>query len=309
MKCLIIGGGGFVGSWLTHELISRKHQVVVIDPFVFYTDWGAVRAKKIRQFKKDVLLKGAKIYKKKFEDGGEEIIKKEKPDIVIHLAGIPLERVDDFDISLKQLTDDVGMTYKIIMAVKSNPVKKFVFMSSISAYGDCNALIDEEHNLIPKTPYGVMKASGEFLTKSELDNWNVVRTTNIYGFGDMNGRASNIIINKILNKENFWINKNIVMDFIYVKDLVSGIADVALKAPDGETFHISGNNAIGLNDFIKVLQKYFTLNYEVRDIKDRPTRGTMDNKKAKKMIGWSPKMNVETGLADYVKYVKKYKIA
>lgn len=309
MKILIVGGGGFVGSWLARELISRKHSVVIIDPFIFYSDWDRKSIKSINEFKKKNLLKGAKVYRKKFEEAGEEILKKEKPDILIHLAGIPLERINDFEICAKQITEDLALTHRIIEAIKQTPVKKFVFMSSISAYGDCEDIINEEHQLIPKTPYGLSKAGGEFLTKAKLDNWNVVRTTNIYGFGDMNSRASNIILSKILKGEKFWINKNIVMDFIYVKDLVRGIADVALKAPAKEVFHISGGHAVSLFKFVDILKRYFKFEVEVKDLQDRPKRGTMDNKKAKKIIGWFPKMSLEKGVADYIKYVKKFKFA
>lgn len=309
MKFLIIGGGGFVGSWLTRELLSRGHSVVIIDPFIYYSDLDKPRLRKINNFKNEYLLKGVKIYHKKFEDGGEKILKKEKPDILIHLAGIPLERTDDNKICIKQLTDDVVLTYKIVETVKKTKLKKFIFMSSISAYGDCEDIIDEEYLLLPKTPYGISKASSEFLIKAQLNNWNIIRTTNIYGFADLNARASNIIVGKILKGENFWINKNIMMDFIYVKDLVSGIADVALKAPTKEVFHISGNNAISLMEFVNILKKHFTFEHEVRDIHDRPRRGTMDNKKARKIIGWSPKMNIDKGVADYTKYVKEYGIA
>jgi nucleoside-diphosphate-sugar epimerase len=39
MKILIIGGGGFVGSWLTHNLVSQKNEVVVIDPSIYFSPW------------------------------------------------------------------------------------------------------------------------------------------------------------------------------------------------------------------------------------------------------------------------------
>jgi len=310
MKCLIIGGGGFVGSWLTHELISRRHKVVIIDPFIYYSSWDEKTKKIIYKFKKENLLKGAKIYKKKFEDGGKKILEKEKPNVVILLAGIPLEKPTEFEFSLKQLTEDIGLTYQVIKAVKDNPyIKKFIFMSSISAYGNCDDVITEETSLVPRTPYGITKACGEFIVASELDNWNVVRTTNIYGFGDMNGRGNNIILNKILKGEKFWVNREIVMDFTYVKDLVRGIADVVSKAPPKETFHISGGHARKLLDYVNILNKYFKFDYEVKDIHDRPKRGTMDNHKAQKLLGWKPKYNFETAVGDYIKYVKKYNIA
>lgn len=309
MKIIIVGGGGFVGSWLTRELISRKNQVVVIDPFIFHSDRNKKSIKIIHEFKKENLLKKAKVYHNKFEENGEDILKKEKPDILIHLAGIPLERINDYEICLKQITEDIALTYKIIGAIKKIPVKKFVFMSSISAYGDCQDVIDETFPLVPKTPYGVSKASSEFLITASLDNWNIVRTTNVYGFGDMNSRASNIILSKILEGERLWINKNIVVDFINIKDLVKGIADVALKAPTKEVFHISGNHAVSLFKFVDILKKYFKFDVEIKDIHDRPKRGTMNNLKAKRIIGWSPTLNLEEGIGDYIKYVKKYKVA
>lgn len=308
MKILIIGGGGFIGSWLTRECLRRGHNVVVIDPFIYYSSWDEKTKKIIDKFKKEKLLKGAKIYKHKFEERGEKILKKEKPDYVIYLAGIPLEKATDFNLSLKQLTEDIGLTYRVLKAIKDHPVKKFIFMSSIAAYGDCGDVILETGSLIPKTPYGVTKASGEFLVQAELTNWNIIRTTNVYGFGDMNARASNLIINKILRKEKFWVNSIIDMDFTYVKDLVAGIAEVLLNAPIGETYHISGGRARKLIEYVKILGKHFTFEYEINELKDRPRRGTMNNKKARKMLGWFPKMDIEKGITDYIKYVKKYDI-
>ncbi|OGE34536.1 hypothetical protein A3C32_04300 [Candidatus Daviesbacteria bacterium RIFCSPHIGHO2_02_FULL_41_14] len=309
MKVLVIGGAGFVGSWLTHELLSRKFEVVVIDPGVHYSNWDIKTKKIITKFKKEQLLKGAKIHKRKFEDVGNKILKKGKFDCVIHLAGTPLEKADDFDFSLKQLTEDIGLTYRVIKAVKETTVKKFIYMSSIAAYGDCDDVITEMDSLVPKTPYGVTKACGEFLVKSELNNWNVIRTTNVYGFGDMNSRASNSIINKILKGEKFWVNSSIDLDFTYVKDLVSGIADVLQKAPNSETYHISGGKAKKLVHFVKFLKAHFKFEYEIKDIQDRPKRGTMDRKKIKKAIGWFPKTNLKSGIEDYMKYIKQYNIA
>ncbi len=309
MKFVVIGGGGFVGSWLTRELLVRKQNVVVIDPFIHFSTWDQKTKKIIEKFKANDLLKGAKVHKKSFEDGGVAILAKENPDVVIHLAGIPLEKATDFDFSLNQLTKDITLTYHVVGAMKKLPDTKFVFMSSIAAYGECDDVITESFPLNPRTPYGMTKALGEYLTQSELTNWNIIRTTNVYGFGDMNGRASNTIINKILKGERFAVNNVIAMDFTYVKDLVKGIADVALKAPKQKIYHISGGKARKLTDFVTILREHYEFDYDLQDVKDRPKRGTMDNTKIKKEIGWSPQTVLESGMKDYLKYVKKYKIA
>lgn len=310
MKCLIIGGGGFVGSWLCKEMTDRGHDVVVIDPFVYYSNWTEKKKKIIREFKKKNLLYKSKVYDDKFENIGKKIMVKEKPDTVVHLAGAPLEKADDDEFSLRQLKDDVGLTFEVIRAVKDSPcVKKFVFMSSIAAYGDCNDTIKETATLLPRTPYGITKASGEFLVQSDLTNWNIVRTTNVYGFGDMNGRASNIITNRILEGKEVWVNSNIIMDFTYVKDLANGIATIVEKAEDEEIFHISGGKARKLTDLVKILKKKYDFEYEVKSIADRPKRGTMDNSKANEKLGWIPSYSLEKGVEDYLTLVEKYKVA
>ncbi len=309
MKVLIVGGCGFVGSWLAHLLISKKHKVVIIDPQIHFSTWDVNSIKNIVKFKKEKLLNGAKIYRKKFEEGGDSILKIEKPDAVVHLGGIPLEKPKDYEFSLNQLSKDISMTYQVVRAVKDCNIKKFVFMSSISAYGDCGSIFKETRLLLPKTPYGITKAAGEYLVYSELDNWNIVRTTNVYGFGDLNGRASNIILNKILKGEKFWVNSDIKMDFTYVKDLASGIYMLLKKERNQEVFHLSGGHARKLLDYVKILKKHYSFDYEIRKIHDRPNRGTMDNSKARKLLGWKPVANLETGVEDYLKYVKKYKIA
>lgn len=309
MKCLLIGGGGFIGSWLTKYLIDNGYKVVIIDPFTHLPDEDSQKIKIIRDFRRKKLLKNAIIYEGKFEEIGDDVLKKEKPQIVFHLAAHPLEEAFESPISLKQLTEDVELTYKIILSVKKYPINKFIFLSTISVYGHFDYSITENAPLHPITAYGISKASSEFLIKSNLANWIIIRTTNVYGFGDLHNRSTNVIINKIINNEKFWINDNVLLDFIYVLDLVQGLLKVISLSPIKEIFHISGGRADKLEPFIKLLSDYYKLNYEIRHLADRSRRGTMENTKARILLNWSPKMDPEKGIKDYLKYVKKYKFA
>jgi len=308
MKCLLIGGAGFIGSWLTKYLTDIGNKVIIIDPLIQYED-DTPNSQKVREFRNKKLLKKAVIYKRRFEEIGEKIIKKEKPQIVIHLAAYPIEYSFDSPFSLKQLTEDITLTYQIVSLSKEYRIKKFIFLSSISAYGNFDYTITETAALHPTTVYGVSKASGEFLVKSHLDNWIILRTTNVYGFGDLHNRSTNAIINKAIKGEKFWINDSAWLDFIYIKDLVEGILKVVSIAPTKEVFHISGGKAQKLSSFIEYLRPYFKLKYETKHLNDRPSRGTMENSKARMVLGWSPKMNLEKGIKDYLKYVKKYNFA
>ncbi len=308
MKYLLIGGAGFIGSWLTKYLTDLGHKVIIIDPLIQYAQ-NALNNQAIHEFRNKKLLNKAIIYKEKFEEIGEKILKKEKPQIVIHLAAFPLEYSFDSPYSLKQLTEDITLTYQIVSLVKEYQIKKFIFLSSISAYGNFDYTITETAPLHPTTVYGISKASGEFLIKSNLDNWIILRTTNVYGFGDLHNRSTNVVINKAIKGEKFWINDSIWLDFIYIKDLVEGVLKIISHAPVKEIFHISGGKAQKLSSFIKYLHPYFKLKYETKSLFDRPARGTMENSKARMLLNWSPKMDLEKGIKDYLKYVKKYNFA
>jgi len=307
MKCLLIGGAGFIGSWLTKYLTDKGFPVVIVDPIhEFGTDMSHIQ--KVRDFRNKFLLKKATIYKGRFEEIGEKIIKKEKPQIIIHLAGYPLEHSFDSPLSLKQLTEDSALTYQIVLAVKKYPIKKFIFLSSIASYGNFEFSINEKATIRPVTVYGVSKASGEFLTTSYLDNWVIIRSANVYGFADLHKRSVNTILNSALRNEKFWINDKAWLDFIYINDMVEGIHRTITHGPTKEIFHITGGNAQKLSSLIDYLHPHFKLKYQIKHL-DKPSRGTMDNSKARMMLDWSPKMNLEKGIKDYLQYVKKYNFA
>ena len=162
----------------------------------------------------------------------------------------------------------------------------------------------------PKTPYAISKATGEFIVKYGLTNWNIIRTTSVYGFGDTNLRATQVFVNKTLSNEKFWVNSGSLLDFIYIEDLARGIIEVALSDFKEEAFHITGGRAIPLADFAGELKKYFPeIKYEiVKEIKDRPKRGTFDNTKARLLLGWEPDYSLDKGVKEYIKYVKKFNI-
>ncbi|MCX6706167.1 MAG: NAD(P)-dependent oxidoreductase, partial [Candidatus Woesebacteria bacterium] len=226
-------------------------------------------------------------------------------------ASIPIDDPKNDVISRYQILDDTSLTESIVQTLRKVKVEKFVFLSSVFAYGDCDGWSTSETTVLnPKTHYGISKAVGEYIIKAYLDNWNIIRTTSVYGFGDSNLRATQIFINKALNNDNFWVNADTLLDFIYIKDLVGGIADVALSGFKKENFHITGGKALRLVDYVNEIKKYFPkIRYKVKiGLNDRPKRATMDNTKARILLGWEPKYSLAEGVRDYIKYSKKYKI-
>lgn len=308
-KILIVGGGGFIGSWLVKKLIQQKHKVLVIDPFYHFANAPQDLLKKVINFRKKYLLKGSEFINDSYQKIGSETIKNFSPDVLIHLAAISIEGSKDPEISRKQIVEYTDLTEKVASDVRKEKIGKIIFLSSIFAYGDINDWsVSEKARYHPKTPYGISKAIGELIIKAYLDNWNIIRTTSVYGFGDANLRVVQAFVNKALKKESFWVNKDALLDFTYVKDLVEGISAVIDSNFLKEDFHITSGKAILLPELVNELEKHFPkLKYEIKgELNDRPTRGTMDITKARLMLNWEPKYNISSGMKDYLKFVKRF---
>lgn len=311
MKVLLIGGSGFIGSWLSLALKNNSHEVMSIDPVYNHSDYPDELFEKVVSFRTANLLRGVDLVKEDFLlHNLEDKIREFNPDAIVHLAAIPIEKPFEDKISRLQLSQDNELTYKAILLARDLGVERFIYMSSLFAYGDHEYSVSEYHELKPKTAYGIMKASGEFMVRNFISHANIIRTTSVYGFGDGNNRFNQIVINRILQGKEFWINKDAWLDFIYVKDLVTGMVKLLESNILGEAFHISGGRALTMEDFINELsKKYMLKNYEVRSVNDRPKRGTLDNTKARLLLGWEPSYSLETGVEDYLNFVKKYKFA
>jgi dTDP-glucose 4,6-dehydratase len=306
---LLIGGGGFIGSWLTNYLYEHGQRVIVVDYNVYSEEVSSEYNEKVRIARQEEFMRPHEIpyYAFPIARVGTYIMENEKPNIIVNLAATPLEKPFDSQTSQMQLSGDLMIVHDSVCLAKKFNIDKYVYMSSLFAYGDFEGNVTEDQPLNPRTAYGISKATGETIIKSQLDKWNIVRTTSVYGFGDLNNRATQIFINKAINEEPFWINKEAILDYIYVKDFAEGLAKVILDAPVNEAFHISGGKPDSLLAYVQEVQKYYpNIKYEVKSVFDRPKRGSLDNSKAKRLLNWQPQYTLETGVKEYIEYVKKY---
>jgi nucleoside-diphosphate-sugar epimerase len=310
LNFLLIGGGGFVGSWLAKNLVDKGHKVSILDPHYNYFKVDSTKFDSVKKFRTKHLLKKVTSHIGTFEDIGQDLISKNDYDVIVHLAAHAIEKPFDSEISLTQITKDIELTYQITSSIKHTKTKaKLVYMSSSAVYGDYDYATTEHAQLNPKSIYGISKSAGELLIKSTLSNWNIVRANAAYGFGDLGDRATHVLAEKAFNKEKAWVNDSVWCDFVYVKDLAEGIARVAVKAPPGEVFNISGGEPYRLLSYVEELGRYLPLDFELKSVHDRPKRGVLDNSKAKMVLDWHPEFDLVSGVKDYIKYVRKYKTA
>ena len=248
-----------------------------------------------------------------------KLLRKYKPELIYHTAALPLAKIENLNakeasIGSVDATRNILESLSFILSQsKKYKFKRFVYFSSSMVYGDFKTkIVDENSQTNPKEIYGTMKLAGEIVTKG-LSNYydipfTIIRPSAVYGPKDMNQRVSQIFINKAVKGDLIKIHgKNEKLDFTYIDDLVEGVILSSIKQNGiNNTFNITNGKGRSLFEFVNILKKYFpNLNFILKNRdKFRPKRGTLSIKKAKKLIGYNPKITLEKGIKNYLNFLR-----
>jgi UDP-glucose 4-epimerase len=313
-KILIIGGGGNIGSHIADAVIKEGvKELIIIDSFVGgrgeNLKWAIANGNV-------VLVKG--------DIRDRELLKKycEGVDYIFHQAAIRINQCQEDPNLCKEILIDG--TFNVFDAAVKAKVKKVVFASSASVYGEPSYLpMDEKHPLNNKTFYGAAKIVNEELAKAFREKYGMnyigLRYFNVYGPRmDIYGHYTSVMIkwlDKIDNNDPPVIfgNGEQSMDFIYIEDIVSANI-LALKSDVNEGIYNVGTGVeTSLNDLVKQMLNITNpkLNPEYKESKELiiVSKRKAGIEKAKKEIGFEAKIDLETGLKNLIEWRKeKYKI-
>ena len=319
---LITGGLGFIGTALAKKIIkeNKGKLCILLDNFGGYInpsigsfyDYRKLRLQAINKDKYKIERTDTNNFKSVLS-----IIKKYKPEVIYHTAALPLAKVSNVNADeAKQGSIDstINLIDAVNISLKENELKRFVYISSSMVYGDFKKnTVMEDDTKRPKEAYGVMKYCGEKITEGLCKlyglKYSIIRPSAVYGPTDMNRRVSQLFV------EGARKNKKLIveggeekLDFTYIEDLVDGLILAGTKNKGiNETFNITYGKGRRLLDFIKILKKYYpNLNYEIKPKdKSKPSRGTLSINKAKILLGYKPKINLEKGIKKYLDFLNK----
>ena len=290
MKILITGVAGFIGTNLSIYFLKKKHTVFGIDNFDDFN------SKNLKKFRLKILRKEKNFFFNKIDiTNRENLFKyfaKKKIDLIIHLAGQAGVRYSMLNPS-KYINNNIIGFLNIIFSAKKNKVKKIIYASSSSVYGDSKKFPSKEtHKLQQKNIYAVSKKLNEKIaeTYSKLTNINFVglRFFTIYGeFGRPDMFLFKMFKSSITRKK-FYLNNhgNHERDFTYVNDVSLIIEKLLIKKLSNNTiFNICSNNPENILKITEFFKKKNEL--KVKYIKKHKadilkTHG--DNTKLKKTI-------------------------
>ena len=265
MKILVTGSAGFIGYHLVSSLTSNiKNTVIGIDSVNGYysTKVKKIRLKILKQNKNFTFKKINLENTKKLEI----VIKNFQPETVFHIAGQP-GVLYSFKNPLSYKKNNINATKNLSIICKKYKIKKFIFASSSSVYGDQKKFpIKENFKKNPKNYYAKTKLKCEQIIKKIFNKsdteYMIYRFFTVYG---PLGRPD-MFIHKFLNS--IKKNKRILLhnngmnyrDFTYVDDLIKILTLTMKKIPSDKILNICRSNPIKTTNLVNLINKIYGIN-------------------------------------------------
>jgi UDP-glucose 4-epimerase len=304
-KILVTGGAGFIGSHIVDELIKDNHEVTIIDNMS-------------RGFKENVNPK-AKLVMGKITDYESilDLFERNKFEYVFHLAAYSAVGLSHYTKRFSHQSNTLG-SINLINASIINKTKCFVFLSSISVYGDNPVPFTEDMHPKPEEPYGISKYAVELELESSLKNFGlnyiIFRPYNVYGerqhIGDENRNVVGIFIRKFLQGEPLTIVGDGEQKHAFTH--ISDIAPIIARSPFNQQalnqiFNLGSEEISTIKQLAQELSSSFNIQPEIMPlpVKNKIVEGFSSIEKARKYLNFEPKISLKQGIQRMTEWAKK----
>lgn len=304
MKILVTGGAGFIGSHITDLLIENNHEILIID--------------NLSTGQRQNINSKAKFYLEDLSnhDKIKEILEKEKPEIIYHLAA-QIDVRKSVENPVEDAKINIINAINLLELAKNNNVKHFIFSSTGGAiYGDTeNIPTKEEEKELPVSPYGCAKLTIEkylnYYNKVHGMKYTCLRYSNVYGpRQNSKGEAGVIAIffdNMLANITPKIFGGEQTRDFVYVKDIARANL-LALSEQTSNTYNVGTSNKISITELFNKVNSFF--NNQFTPVYEPMKKGEQINSclsfdKIKQHLGWQPTINIEQGLKQTFEWYKE----
>ena len=311
MNFLITGGAGFIGSSLANKLLTKKHKVITVDNFNnFYSPQI-----KEDNVKHNINNPDYKLYRIDIEsmDKLAEIFDKEEIDMIIHLAGRAGVR-PSIEKPVDYIKSNILGTINLLELMKKHNIKKMIFASSSSVYGNCEADIFSEDLKVtePISPYAATKSACEQFcyTYHKLYDINIIclRFFTVYG----PHQRPDLAINKFTRLIEAGMPVPVFGDgttkrnYTYIDDIISGIEGaIEYDKTPYEIINLGGGEVITLIDMVKILEKNIGKKAIIQKLPMQPgdvNKTVCDYSKAHKLLNYTPKTPFEEGIRKFIEW-------
>jgi nucleoside-diphosphate-sugar epimerase len=307
MIALVTGAAGFVGSHLSAALLDDGTEVLGVDAFTDYYS-------RLRKEQNLAHLRGRPGFSFVEADLSEAPLAPllDGVDRVFHLAGQPGVRASWGPDFVQYVRHNIAATQRLLEASMLHPLRKFVFASSSSVYGDAEAYpTPESLRPQPVSPYGVTKLAAEHLCEVYRTSFGVpvasLRLFTVYGPGQRPDMAFCRLVAAALAGEEFEVygDGEQTRDFTFVGDVVQAMRDAAASDWCGVA-NIGGGSRTSLNAVLDIVSD---LCGELRVVRRPQATGDVrhtaaDTSVAQAAFGYRPRTSLPEGLAAMVAWAR-----
>lgn len=319
---LVTGGAGFIGSHLCEKLLIEGNKVIIIDNFNDFYD-PKIKRNKIKKLMNIVSENSINSDKLKVLEGDfrnveflNELFDTERIDVIVHLAAMAGVRPS---IENPELYYDVNImgTLNLLEQCRKKHIKKFVFASSSSVYGNNEKVPFSETDIVdnPISPYAATKKSGELLchTYHYLYDMSIasLRFFTVYG----PGQRPDLAIHKFtkLIKENkpipFFGDGNTSRDYTYIDDIIDGVLKsiewVVENKKSYEVFNLGGDKTVSLKEMVETIEDTLEIDAIINKLPMQQgdvNRTCADISHSKEVLGYYPKTTFKEGIEKFVNW-------
>lgn len=309
---LVTGAAGFIGSHSAEALIERGYKVVGVDNFCDFYDrsWKEMNLRSVGS--------GIDVEEIDITDGPgiDRLVAKAKPVAILHLAAMAGVRPSIEQPGYYARVNVEGTTHLLQAAVK-HKVKKFLFASSSSVYGNMSKVpfAEEDAGFEPISPYAATKRAGELLCYTFWHLYKLptfcLRFFTVYGPRQRPDLAIHKFTRLISRGEPIPVfgDGSTSRDYTFVEDTVSGIMQALEHCDRYRVYNLGGNDPVTLTALIEELQRAIG---KTAIIDRRPAqpgdveRTFADLTRSRSEIGYQPKISLAEGLRRFVEWFREF---
>lgn len=296
-RILVTGADGFIGSHLAEELLRRGYNVRA---FVFYNSfnsWGWLD-QSCPEIKKYI-----EVFAGDIRDPHGVKIAVAGCDWIVHLAAL-ISIPFSYHSPSAFVDTNIKGTLNLLEAARKHDVEKFIHTSTSEVYGTAKFVpITEDHPLQGQSPYAASKIGADQLALSFHCSFDtpvsVVRPFNTYGPRQSARAVIPTVVTQIANGSNTIKLGSLhpTRDFNFIEDTVEGFIAVAESDKAiGEVFNIGSNFEMSVGDTVRLIAELMKteVKIETDELRIRPKGSEVerlwaDNRKARQILGWSPR--------------------
>ena len=310
IKFLVTGGAGFIGSNIVEALLKQGFQVRVVDNF------STGKKENIQPFLEKIEFLRGDLSDLKIAQKALENI-----DVVLHQAAIPAVQRSVVNPLSTNLAN-INTILNILLAAQGAKVKKIVYASSSSIYGDTPNLPKKEtHPVDPISPYALTKFAGERYCQLFYKLYGLptvcLRYFNVFGPRQNPKSQYSAAIPKfiaaMLNNQPpvIYGDGEQSRDFTYVDNVVKANILAAVSKTSGEVINIACGKRITLNQIIALINKVLRKEIKPTYLPTRPgdiKHSLADITKSKKLLNYQPTIEFEKGLKKTIEWYKLHRV-